>query len=102
MSRRPRPARVGGVARLRAALARVLHRPPLPEVHDVWTRTERELRLEEVRDRQRRYLLTGPPMLALLMTGLLLPGPGWLRVVLLLGAALLAPVALASTVPRRW
>ena len=102
MRRRPRPSRAGGVARLRARLGRLVHRAPLPQVHDVWTRTERELRLEEIRQRQRRYLLTGPPMLVLLMLGLVLPGPGWLRVLLLLAAALLAPVALAATVPRRW
>ena len=75
-----------------------MHREPVP---DVWQRTERERRLQEIADRQRRYLRTMPPMLALLLLGLLVPEPGWLRLALLLGAALLAPFALAATVPRR-
>ena len=86
------------VARLRAFLTRA----PEVEVHDVWTRTVRELRREELQARQRRYLRTVLPALVLTMTGLLLPGPGWLRIGCLVVAGLLAPFALAATVPRRW
>ena len=84
--------------RLRSWFAALVHREPVP---DVWTRTERERRLEEIAARQRRYLRTALPMLGLLLFGLVVPAPGPLRLAAFVGAGLLAPFALAATVPRR-
>ena len=67
----------------------------------MWTRTERELRIEEIEARKRRYVRTALPMLGLLLFALVVPAPGPLRLAAGIGAALLAPFALAATVPRR-
>ena len=89
------------MSRLRRALRRLVTRQPLPEVHDVWTRTERELRLEEIQDRQRRYLRTALPALGLVLFGFFVPAPVPVRVGALLVAVLLAPLAVAATFPSR-
>lgn len=86
---------------LRAAFTRLVRREPLPEVHDVWTRTERELRLEEIEARKRRYLRTILPALGLVLFGFYVPAPTVLRLGALVVAALLVPFAVAATVPRR-
>ena len=89
------------MSRLRRALRRLVSREPLPEVHDVWTRTERELRLEEIQARERRYLRTALPGLGLVLFGFFVPAPVPVRVGALLVAVLLVPFAVAATFPRR-
>lgn len=89
------------VLRLRLALAGLVRRDPLPEVHDIWTRTERELRLEEIDARKRRYLRTALPGLALVLLALFVPLPVPLRVGVLVVGVLFAPFAVAATLPRR-
>ncbi len=68
---------------------------------DVWTRTERELRIEEIEARKRRYLRTALPMLGLVLFGFFVPAPVPLRIGALVVAILLAPFTVAATVPRR-
>ena len=87
--------------RLRMSLGWLVQRDPLPEVHDIWTRTERELRLEEIEARKRRYLQTALPGLGLVLFALFVPLPVPLRVGALLLGVVLAPFAVAATVPRR-
>ncbi len=79
----------------------LVHRDPLPEVHDVWTRTERELRIEEIEARKARYLRTILPAMGLVLFGFFVPAPTLVRVGALVAAALLVPFAVAATVPRR-
>lgn len=89
------------VLRLRAALARLVRREPMPEVHDIWTRTEREQRLAEIDDRRRRYLRTILPAMGLVLFGFFVPAPTVVRLVALVIAAVLVPFAVATMVPRR-
>lgn len=89
------------MTRLRRGLARLVHRPPLPEVHDIRTRTERELRLEEIDGRRRRYLRAILPAMGLVLFGFFVPAPTVVRLGALVVAALLVPFAVAATVPRR-
>lgn len=89
------------MTRLRRALARLVHREPLPEVFDIWTRTERELRVAEIDARRRRYLRTILPAVGLVLFGFFVPAPTVVRLAALVVAALLVPFAVATTVPRR-
>jgi hypothetical protein len=89
------------VTGLRRALRRLVHREPLPEVFDVWTRTEREQRVAEIDARRRRYLRTILPAVGLVLFGFFVPAPTVVRLGALVLAALLVPFAVAATVPRR-
>jgi hypothetical protein len=61
--------------------------------YDVVTPTEREALLAEIARRRRRYLRVIGPVLVLALFGFFVPAPTALRVVALIIAAVLAPVA---------
>ena len=92
------------LTRLRRVLAGLVRRdlPPADgQVYDIWTRTEGELRLEEIDARKRRYLRTALPGIGLVLFALFVPLPVPLRVGVLVLGVLLAPFAVAATMPRR-
>ena len=91
------------LTRLRRVLAGLVRRDQPPgreQVHDIWTRTERELRLEEIDACERRYLRTALPGIALVLFALFVPLPAPLRVAVLVAGVLFAPFAVAATLPR--
>ncbi len=89
--------------RLQRWFTRLVHREALPEVHDIFTRTEREMLLEDIEARKRRYLRTILPAMGLVLFGFFATGaPTLLRIGALVCAALLVPFAVAATVPKRW
>lgn len=64
-----------------------------PRPYDVVTPTERDRMLADIAGRRRRYLWTIVPCLALVAFGFFVPAPLVVRLVALLIAAVLAPVA---------
>lgn len=70
-------------------------------VHDIVTPTDRERAAADVARRQRRYLTVMLPCVALVVLALLAPLPAGLRLALLVGAALLGPMAVLAANDRR-
>jgi hypothetical protein len=68
-------------------------RRPRRDVYDIVTPTERERRDAEIDKRRRRYFAIMLPCLALVSFGFFVPAPTPVRVVALLVAAVLPPIA---------